>query len=102
MSSSGRRLSENDSRHGTYTGYQNWGCRCERCRQANTDYYRVQRHIRGVHRPRSEEAALRHEQALARNLHGTPQRYWIGCRCRSCKTAEAAYQRGRREARKVA
>lgn len=31
-------LSPGDTRHGTYTGYSNWGCRCDPCRKAKQDY----------------------------------------------------------------
>jgi hypothetical protein len=30
---------DGNSRHGTYNGYQNYGCRCDACRAANTAYY---------------------------------------------------------------
>lgn len=35
-----------DPRHGTANGYNNWGCRCDACRRANTVYqaeYRARR-----------------------------------------------------------
>ncbi len=30
-------LPEGDHRHGKYTTYVNWGCRCEPCKLANTE-----------------------------------------------------------------
>lgn len=35
-----QQLEPDDPRHGTPNGYCNLGCRCDRCRQANTDYCR--------------------------------------------------------------
>lgn len=32
-----------DQRHGTANGYVNYGCRCDKCRQAWTEYARERR-----------------------------------------------------------
>jgi hypothetical protein len=39
--------------HGTRAAYTRWGCRCDRCRAANTHYFRSYRARRkaGVVRP---------------------------------------------------
>lgn len=31
------RITPDDPRHGTYTFYLNWSCRCDRCKKANAD-----------------------------------------------------------------
>lgn len=35
----GKRLLPSDPRHGTHTGYVNWGCRCDLCRAWQRDRY---------------------------------------------------------------
>lgn len=34
------KLALDDPRHGTWTGYSNWGCRCDPCREAGHEYQR--------------------------------------------------------------
>lgn len=83
--------------HGTYTMYQNHGCRCDACRQANTDYIRERNHRVGRNRPRDLVFAERHAAALARDNHGTESRYRLGCRCDECRTATTSARRTRRQ-----
>lgn len=60
------------SKHGTRYGYAYYGCKCEACRKANSDYS-------GTYR-RTE-----HPNHIPR--HGTTSEYANhGCRCRDCKT----------------
>lgn len=56
-----------DPRHGTRNGYGNLRCRCDRCRQANTDAYRVIR----AERP-DLEAVRRVRAKAARIPRGVP------------------------------
>lgn len=81
-------LPADSDRHGTLTGYTNWGCRCGPCTAA------------GVANTRAWQQAAR-----ARGLpedsdrHGT----WVGyngcgCRCEPCMSAGSAYIRAWREA----
>jgi hypothetical protein len=79
-----------DPRHGTTNGYGNLGCRCERCRAANTMAHR--------------ELLARYRAEGGRGEHGTIYRYATGCRCRACLDASAAdsseRKRRRRERRR--
>lgn len=36
-------LPESDKRHGTLTGYTGWGCRCDRCKNAKSEYNRMRK-----------------------------------------------------------
>lgn len=83
--------------HGTYNMYRNLGCRCEACRQANTDYCREAAHRRGDCRPRAAMNADRRAAALARNNHGTENRYRLGCRCDECRAVATTMRRIRRQ-----
>lgn len=67
--------------HGTVSGYINWACRCEECRQASRDYY--------GHKPMAEHLAEVEAQ------HGTESRY-KRCDCDECRAASAAARRARR------
>lgn len=82
--------------HGTYSRYQNQGCRCDECRQANTDYHRERNHRLGRTLPWDVMVAQRRAEADARDNHGTETRYTRGCRCRACKDASAEARRRRR------
>lgn len=42
-SMNGRGLPTGDNRHGTNTGYANWGCRCSNCRSARREYVNARR-----------------------------------------------------------
>jgi hypothetical protein len=87
----GRRvLAADDPRHGTLNGYTNLGCRCDRCRQANTI----------ACRPR-QEAWRRRRGIMPRKLgrtHGLRSTYNAGCRCEPCRGAEREYRTRRRNA----
>ena len=65
-------------RHGTYTGYAHYGCRCDKCR-----LYQIER----VRRNRADRLA-------AGVNHGTRSGYDAGCRCGVCFSARlAAYRK---------
>jgi hypothetical protein len=72
--------------HGTVNGYNNWGCRCEECHQAQRDYY--------GHKPMAEHLAEVEPE------HGTEGRYtsrkWA-CRCDLCREAANDARRERRQ-----
>ena len=87
---SGETISGNprDKRHGTYSGYNYWGCSCDRCRQANRDY------MDG----RKAEYATRE---IPDHVHGTHNGYAnYGCRCDKCREATNIASRERRAKRK--
>jgi hypothetical protein len=89
-----RTLPLDDSRHGTLNGYTNHGCRCDRCRQANTDACRAYKHRTGRNQPYAEWLAT---VEGCHAPHGTETRYvGGGCRCPECKQASAAARRHRR------
>lgn len=92
-------LTATDSRHGTYNGYQNHGCRCDPCREAAalyrldrdmTGYGREWRHRTGRNKPMEVHLA----EVAAK--HGTESRYSRGCRCSDCKQAATTARRVRR------
>lgn len=91
-------LEASDPRHGTYNGYKNLGCRCDRCRAAHTVYVRERTHRVGIHRPR--EVYLQEARAKALlSPHGTETKYrYHGCRCDECKAASRDARRRRRAA----
>lgn len=70
-------LAPDDCRHGTYNGYKHYGCRCDGCKAANSDYERERRRL-GCDRPRAK-----HNRAS----------YIDGCRCGVCREAHTAYKR---------
>lgn len=72
-------MNRDDVPHGSYSTYVNHGCRCDACRQANTDYAR---HARQSRYTRRDNMTL---------PHGSLSTYmnW-GCRCPECKAANAA------------
>ena len=84
-----RDLAIDDPRHGTRNAYGNLGCRCERCRQANTDDKNARlRRIRPTPAPGSAQ-------------HGTVNGYtYWRCRCPKCRAAKADYLRKWREAKR--
>lgn len=75
----------NERWHGTLGGYTNHKCRCDRCRQVNTDYIydiRTKRMVDGL--PPED------------SRHGTDNGYTnYGCRCSECTAAHTAYSRNR-------
>lgn len=83
--------------HGTRSSYV-YGCRCPRCRRANTDYWRLFHRARGT-RPRAEVDAAKAGPC------GTRGAYDRGCRCDPCKAAASEHNRAnhlRRKAREAA
>lgn len=78
------RLLDGDSRHGTTTGHDYWGCRCEQCRLAANAASRERKRKRaGVNLPSYDER------------HGTTAGYNAGCRCDQCGQAISAYNAAR-------
>lgn len=67
--------------HGTFRGYVFFGCRCDRCRKANSDISRARRERRRAAK-------------VPEHLHGTYTGYvnW-SCRCDRCKEANNVYLR---------
>lgn len=90
-------LAPRDPRHGTYTGYRNHGCRCDRCRKAGSAYNLAWRHGAGYGKPLDQHLAEVRAEAEARDNHGTETRYKLGCRCDACKTAANEARRRRRQ-----
>lgn len=96
-------LAADDPRHGKYSTYSNYRCRCKRCTAAWTTYCRERRHRIGQSRPMAEWRAEQKAQALA-NMppHGTESRYTrYKCKCELCKAAGTEAKRRRREAKRV-
>lgn len=95
-----------DPRHGTFNGYSNLGCRCERCRVAGRVYQRGRRKPCAsgcgalVYPNRTHcrpcKAALR--TFPLEKIHGTELGYKRGCRCEPCRVASASARRMRRAA----
>lgn len=98
-----------DPRHGTPNGYSNLGCRCRRCREAQTEYLRA----RGIGPYRTDpcpecgnpktpvSARCRDcENAEREAPHGTESRY-SRCGCEECRAAAAEARRERRHAARV-
>ena len=44
-----------DPRHGLYSSYQNYRCRCAKCKRANADYMRRYRRDRKRQEPNEDE-----------------------------------------------
>lgn len=64
--------------HGTRSAYNNTGCRCLACREANSAYHRR-------YRERLNERRRRHPRLVP---HGTASAYFNhGCRCDRCVDA---------------
>jgi len=77
-----------DPRHGTLNGYINHGCRCDRCKAANTEYQA------GVREAKRNAPTPRH-------VHGTDSGYRdYGCRLKCCREAHAAANKKHRDSRK--
>lgn len=73
-------ITVDDPRHGTYNGYINCGCRCVKCRKANTSYMKQRR---------KERWYITRKYGLPEYVdHGKPGTYgnW-GCLCELCKKA---------------
>lgn len=72
------------AKHGTRSEYQNYGCRCDKCRKANAEYRRESRLVSG--------AQMRANPLDSR--HGTVSGYRNhGCRCDKCRRANTLWQR---------
>jgi hypothetical protein len=78
-------LAADDERHGTNSGYANFGCRCSRCAEARREY---RSHRKSNPKPRAKTSD-----------HGTEPRYSRGCRCAECKAAKGAANRKRKKDR---
>lgn len=77
-------------KHGTRNLYENYGCRCSKCRVANADYRRERRLV--------SSAVMMADPTDPK--HGTVNGYAnYGCRCERCRKANAQEQRRRRQAR---
>jgi len=74
-------------RHGEYSAYMNYGCRCPECTQANTDYCAARRISRSA--------------SATRVPHGTAGGYRnYNCRCDLCRSANAEHASDYRRRRK--
>lgn len=71
----------NDPLHGTPTGYY-YGCRCERCKQAESDYLKKRR----------KRYLYELEENPIDPRHGTPYGYNLGCRCEFCRRADKLHR----------
>ena len=83
MRVTGAILDPDDPRHGTVNGYGNLRCRCEACREANSNH----------HREYMLRVVASGELATPGALHGTSYRYDVGCRCPECRAAHNAKSR---------
>lgn len=87
-----------DHRHGTYSGYHNNHCRCDRCTEANRIYQRTYMATSPL------QIQLRAERAAAKpplQGCGTPagyHRHWMNAEtpCEACVEAHRRYGRKRR------
>lgn len=98
--------------HGTVNEYSNYGCRCDACRKAASDYQRklmaapcasCGKPVYGRFRP---GAVCRECDADRRRIpfpeaHGTNAGWRRGCRCDACRGYLAKTKQGHREQRKV-
>src|SRR5690348_7538978 len=99
------KLAARDRRHGTMNAYSNLGCRCDRCRRAQREWY-MQNHAIPCYRcgamiythGTKHRAALDERGGLCGrcyaettriDVHGTEFLYTRGCRCAACREAQA-------------
>jgi hypothetical protein len=95
--------------HGTYNEYQNYGCRCARCKKAASDYQRARSVVpcrggcgrnvwllNGHGRNRSGFCPSCSGRLRRTAEHGTESRYNGGCRCAACRAAANAARNSRR------
>ena len=89
------------------TGYGNWGCRCDGCCKANTDYMRengwggyAKDACPGCGEPKRviAEMCASCRRALIFPVHGTESMYRRGCGCDSCREAVRVARAVRRAA----
>lgn len=77
-----------DKRHGTVNGYNNYDCRCDRCKKAHAD-------------DAQKRKTDRRNAPTPRHVHGTVNGYDnYGCRCTRCKAAHTGAARRRRAEKK--
>jgi len=72
--------------HGSESTYNNWKCRCDACRAANTRYL--------ARRKAERVARLAVDPSLAEHGRASTYNNW-GCRCEPCTTAWAIDSRER-------
>ncbi len=91
--------------HGTVNEYMNFGCRCDECRAAVSDYQRQAssapcptcgRSHYGRYRPGSLCRDCYVAKTRENLVHGTESGYKRGCRCAECKEAGNRARRERR------
>ena len=82
-------------KHGTWDGYSNRGCRCDRCKAAATAKQLEYMHRTGRSKPMAQHLAEIHARAEAKP-HGTETKYSYGCRCEECRDAAKAARKARR------
>ncbi len=87
-------MRRSDPRHGTTNGYQNLGCRCPKCREAQRVYMLGYWRRKGKPTRAEYVARLREEN----DTHGREARYGRGCRCELCVEAANSARRKRRQA----
>lgn len=77
------------------TGYGYHKCRCDICRTAVREYRRKRRaEIRAQEPEKEKESPGRAGRVLKAEHHGKTTGYAYGCRCRPCKDAHKASNRG--------
>lgn len=84
-------------RHGTTTGYQHHGCRCDECREAVRRYMRAYRRRKGVppwESQRGPRPGTEHGSMTMYRRHR--------CRCDACREANRVAGRAYRAQRKAA
>ena len=74
--------------HGTRTGYNNYGCRCDACKKAHREYMRKRYQVWRLLHPLPPKPPPK--------PHGTEARYNKGCRCTLCRRAHADAAAARR------
>jgi len=83
-----RRPPENQWEHGVANTYKNYGCRCDLCKKANTEYTREWY--------KRTQKTYQRKRIIKPEMHGTVTGYNYGCRCLPCRDNWASYQRSRR------